>query len=433
MEIAPVEMRTTGPEKAFLSAPLRIMRRAIKYSHLSCAIPFARAAKYSHLALFVMLPLLALSQLQKSENLKVGAQRTGMYLPLLYGKNVAIVANQTSQVEGQHLVDFLLAKNINLTRVFAPEHGFRGTASAGKKVADGRDTRTGLPIVSLYGSHKKPTPQDLENVEAVIFDIQDVGARFYTYISTMTYVMEACAENDIPLIVLDRPNPNGYYVDGPVRKPGFESFVGLHPVPLVHGMTVGEYARMVNGEKWLKNGVQCELKVVPCKGYTHRTEYSLPVPPSPNLPNDEAIALYPSLALFEGTNVSVGRGTPYPFQVVGAPWFSDSNTVFTPRDRPGAINPPYEGQECKGFDLHNYAAIYIKGLGELYLYWLQEAYRMAPDKENFFNNYFDKLAGSDVLRRQIKEGVSVEDIRASWQADLLAFRQTRKDYLLYRE
>lgn len=431
MEIAPVEIRTTGPEKAFLSAPLFKMRRAIKYSHLSCAMLFSRAAKYSHLSLFLLLPFLALSQLQKSPNLQVGAERTGLYLPLLYGKSVAVVANQTTRVEGQHLVDFLRAKNVNITKVFAPEHGFRGRASAGEKVKDGRDSRTGLPIISLYGSHRKPTAQDLQNVEMVIFDIQDVGVRFYTYISTMTYVMEACAENNIPIIVLDRPNPNGYYVDGPMRKPGYESFVGLHPVPLVHGMTVGEYAQMVNGEGWLQNEQQCKLTVVSCKGYSHQTEYKLPVAPSPNLPNFKAVALYPSLALFEGTNVSVGRGTPHPFQVVGAPWFSDSNTVFTPQDRPGASNPPYEGQLCKGFDLRNYAAIYIHGLGELYLFWLKEAYRMAPDKEAFFNNYFDKLAGNAELRRQIAAGTSIEDIRASWHADLEAFRQMRAKYLLY--
>ena len=392
-----------------------------------------RAAKYSQMLMLLLLPFLLEAQLKKPTDLEVGARQTGHYLPLLYGKNVAVAANQTSVVKDQHLVDFLLEKDINIRKVFSPEHGFRGTASAGKSVSNSKDQKTGLPIVSLYGSNKKPTDAQMKGLDYVVFDIQDVGVRFYTYISTMSYLMEACAENNVKMIVLDRPNPNGYYVDGPMLQPEQKSFVGMHPVPIVHGMTVGEYARMVNGEGWLKNGVQCDLKVVKCKGYDHRTEYKLPIKPSPNLPNYQSVALYPSLALFEGTTVSVGRGTDKPFQQIGAPWFSDSNTTFTPRDRPGAQNPPYEGQECKGFDLKEYAEIYIHGLGELYLYWLKQSYEMCPDKSNFFNNYFDKLAGTPQLRQQIKSGASVQEIKASWELGLEQFRETRRKYLLYAD
>jgi len=369
--------------------------------------------------------------LLSGDAIQPGMARPGHYLPLLYGKKIGVVANATSAWQGEHLVDFLLRKGLDVQVVFAPEHGFRGEASAGVAVANSRDEKTGLPIISLYGATKKPRPEDLAELDYLIFDIQDVGVRFYTYISTLTYVMEACAENDLPLIVLDRPNPHGYYVDGPVLQPGYESFVGLHPVPIVHGMTIGEYAQMVNGEGWLTQGARCPLTVVPCAGYTHRHEYRLPLPPSPNLPNDQAVTLYPSLALFEGTIVSVGRGTDIPFQVAGAPWFTDYNATFTPEDRNGALNPPYEGQLCRGFDLRNYADMYIKGLGKLYLFWLQDSYAMAPDKKAFFTNYFDKLAGNSSLRQQIIDGVSVDDIRASWEEDLAAFRQMRQPYLLY--
>ncbi|MBF98097.1 MAG: hypothetical protein CMI36_03825, partial [Owenweeksia sp.] len=299
-------------------------------------------AKYRQLTvLMLLLPVMVFGQLNKAENLLTGAERAGAYLPLVYTKKVAVVANQTSVVKDQHLVDYLLKSKVNVVRVLAPEHGFRGTASAGEHVADGKDTRTGLPIVSLYGSHKKPTAADLQGIDVVIFDLQDVGARFYTYISTMTYVMEACAENGVEMIILDRPNPHGYYVDGPVLQEGYESFVGMHHVPVIHGMTMGEYARMVNGEGWLKGGVKCRLEVVSCQNYDHLTEYILPVKPSPNLPNQAAVALYPSLCFFEGTNVSVGRGTDTPFQVIGAPYFREGTTTFIPRGNDGAKNPKY--------------------------------------------------------------------------------------------
>ncbi len=388
--------------------------------------------KYRHLAgLLSLIPALTFGQLRTADNLLTAAERPGAYLPLLYGKTVAVVANQTSMVKDEHLVDYLQRSKVNVLKVFAPEHGFRGTASAGETVLDGKDAKSGLPVISLYGSHKKPTTADLQGVQVVLFDIQDVGARFYTYISTMSYVMEACAENNIKMIVLDRPNPHGYYVDGPVLQKGFESFVGMHPVPVIHGMTMGEYAQMVNGEGWLKNQVQCNLEVVRCQDYDHYTEYNLPVKPSPNLPNSEAVALYPSLCFFEGTNVSVGRGTEFPFQVIGAPYFKEGTFEFIPREKEGAKSPKYEGVKCTGFDLREFARFYMDGLGELYLFWLVEAYRMAPEPSQFFTGFFNTLAGTDVLRKQIEAGKSADEIRASWQADLESFKRIRKKYLLY--
>ena len=304
-------------------------------------------------------PLLMTGQSIKSDQIVMGAELGGAYLPILHDHAVAVVANQTSRVGDMHLVDFLIDRYVNVRKVFAPEHGFRGDAGAGEKVSSGKDSRTGLPIISLYGANKKPTAEQLADVGVVVFDIQDVGARFYTYISTMTYVMEACAEQGKKMLVLDRPNPNGHYVDGPVLESGFESFVGLHPVPVVHGMTIGEYALMVNGEGWLKDGIKCNLEVVKCSGWDHNTPYELPVKPSPNLPNDMAIALYPSLCFFEGTKVSVGRGTELPFQQIGAPWFTEGSVSFTPRSMPSAKYPKHEGQECRGFDLREFARHYL--------------------------------------------------------------------------
>lgn len=395
---------------------------------------FSAAAKYRQLVWAAFLfPAVVLAQLKTADDIQVGADRPGAYLPLLYNKKVAVVANQTSLTRGQHLVDFLLDNKMDVRKVFAPEHGFRGTASAGEHIKDGKDSKTGLPIVSLYGSNKKPTDAQLSDVDVVVFDLQDVGARFYTYISTLNYVMQACVENGKKLVVLDRPNPNGYFVDGPILEKGFESFVGMNPVPVVHGLTIGEYARMINGEGWLPNGVKCQLEVVKCMGWDHYTAYDLPVNPSPNLPNNLAVALYPSLCFFEGTTVSVGRGTDKPFQQIGAPYFTDGNITFTPKPNEGAKHPPYEGQQCRGFDLTDFANYYLEGLGEIYLYWLTEAYKMAPDKEKFFNNFFDTLAGTDKLRKDIIAGKSVEDIKKSWQADLEAFKQTRQKYLLYSD
>ncbi len=361
------------------------------------------------------------------------AERVGEYLPLLKGKRIAAVVNQTSMIRNKHLVDILLKSKVNLVKIFAPEHGFRGEASDGEKVKDGKDPSTGLPIVSLYGSKKKPGPEELAGVDLVLFDIQDVGARFYTYISTLAYVMEACAENNIPLVVLDRPNPNGHYVDGPILKKEFASFVGLHEVPVIYGMTMGEYARMVNGEGWLANGIKCQLEVIPCAGYDHRTPYDLPVKPSPNLPNMTAIYLYPSLCFFEGTVVSVGRGTDKQFQVYGAPGATVGDFTFTPQPKEGAKTPPQQGKLCRGYDLSGLATDPLRKRNKLNLSYLLDFYRDYPDKENFFlkTAHFDALAGSDLLKKQIMEGKTEAEIRAGWQEGLNRFKEVRKRYLMY--
>lgn len=391
-------------------------------------------AKYRQLMwVALLLPILSFSQIKYADSAVMAADRYGSYLPLLYDKNVAVVANQTSVTKEGHLVDLLLDRYVGVVKVFGPEHGFRGTASAGEVIKDGKDVKTGLPIVSLYGSNKKPTAEQLADVDVVVFDIQDVGARFYTYISTLTYVMEACAENGKKVIVLDRPNPNGYYVDGPVLKDGYESFVGMHHIPVVHGMTIGEYAKMVNGEKWLKGGVQCQLDVVTCENWDHSMTYSLPVKPSPNLPNDDAIILYPSLCFFEGTTVSVGRGTDKPFQVIGAPYIKTGSFAFVPKANEGAKYPKYEGEQCYGFALNDFAQFYLNGLGELYMHWLVEAYNMAPDKDKFFNSFFEKLAGTDQLRKDIIAGKTAEQIRESWQEEVSEFKRLRSKYLLYKD
>lgn len=391
-------------------------------------------AKYRQLMwVALLLPVLTFSQIKYADSAVMAADRPGSYLPLLYGKSVGVVANQTSITKDGHLVDYLIANKVAVRKVFAPEHGFRGTASAGEVIKDGKDVKTGLPIVSLYGSNKKPTAEQLADVDVVVFDIQDVGARFYTYISTLTYVMEACAENGKKVIVLDRPNPNGYYVDGPVLEDGFESFVGMHHIPVVHGMTIGEYAKMVNGEKWLKDGVQCQLDVVTCENWDHSMTYSLPVKPSPNLPNNDAIILYPSLCFFEGTTVSVGRGTDKPFQQFGAPYFKEAQYSFTPQSNEGAKYPKYEGEQCNGFVLNDFAQFYLNGLGELYLHWLVEAYNMAPEKDKFFNSFFEKLAGTDQLRKDIIAGKTAEQIRESWQEEVSEFKRLRRKYLLYKD
>jgi uncharacterized protein YbbC (DUF1343 family) len=378
------------------------------------------------------LPSFTLHEALKERAVVTGAERTAEYLPLLQGKTVAAVCNHTSMVGTVHLIDTLLACGIRVKKIFAPEHGFRGEAAAGQTIKDSKDKVSGLPIISLYGNKKKPSVEDLTGIEIVIFDIQDVGARFYTYISTLSYVMEACAEKNIPLIILDRPNPNGHFVDGPVLKKGFESFVGLHPVPVVHGMTVGEYARMVNAEGWLKGGIKCQLKVIPCLNYDHLTAYILPVPPSPNLPNMASVYLYPSLCFFEGTPISVGRGTDYPFQVIGFPGFRQGDIEFVPQTIKGiANNPPYENQLCQGIDLREFGKEYMKNYRGLYLYWLLAMYESYPDKDRFFTPYFNKLAGNDILAGQIKNGMSEEEIKKSWQEDLIKFKAIRRKYLLY--
>lgn len=361
----------------------------------------------------------------------VGAARTEVYLPMLIGKGVGIVANPTSMVDQTHLVDTLVALGVDVKAVFAPEHGFRGDADAGEKVKDSRDVRTGLPIISLYGKNLKPNAEQLKGIEVIVFDIQDVGARFYTYISTMSHIMEACARYNIKFVVLDRPNPNGHYVDGPVLQPGFESFVGLHPVPVVHGLTIGEYARMVNGEGWLPDGIKCELNVVEMLNYARGMRYDLPVRPSPNLPNAKAVWLYPSLCFFEGTVVSEGRGTSKPFQQFGYPEMPNGNTKFTPQSLKGAAaNPKFKDVECNGIDLSSMPDSELVNT-HLNLLWLINAYRSYSGEKPFFDaKFFDKLAGTDQLRKQIVAGKSERDIRASWQPDLDKFSQIRLKYLI---
>lgn len=382
-----------------------------------------------------------LTQIENKKLVMVGANQTKNYLPLLKGKKVGIVANQTSVIfktqkekdksKFVHLVDSLVSLNVNITKVFAPEHGFRGIADAGEHVADGIDTKTGLPIISLYGKNRKPSIEHLKNIDVMIFDIQDVGARFYTYISSLHYVMEACAEDKIPLLILDRPNPNGHYIDGPILELEYQSFVGMHPVPIVHGMTIGEYAQMINGEKWLANGIQCKLTVIPIRNYTHEMEYSLPIKPSPNLPNDKAINLYPSLCLFEGSNVSVGRGTNNQFQVIGTPYFFLKRHYysFTPQPNQGAKYPKHQDKECHGYDLTE-----NKKLNLLNLKWLIEfhwANKKYKPNELFFNDFFTKLAGTKKLQQQIEQGLPENQIKATWQEGLKAFKIIRSKYLIY--
>jgi uncharacterized protein YbbC (DUF1343 family) len=362
-----------------------------------------------------------------------GAEQLNRYLPLLNGKRIGLVVNQTSIVGRTLLPDTLVSLGVNVRAIFAPEHGFRGTADAGEQVKNGVDPKTNVPIISLYGDNKKPTAAQLAAIDAVIFDIQDAGARFYTYLSTLHYVMEACAENHKMLIVLDRPNPNGHYVDGPVLDTAYRSFVGMHPVPVVHGMTVGEYAKMINGEKWLSNKMQCELTVITCLHYTHKTFYALPVKPSPNLPDMTAIYLYPSLCFFEGTSsVSVGRGTGKPFQVYGSPKFPPSGFSFTPESRPGATNPFLLGKTCYGFDLSSVSLDSLRRQ-KLTLRYLLKAYKLSTDKENFFTDFFYKLAGGKTLKHQIIEGYTEAQIRKSWQPQLARFKSIRKKYLLYKD
>ncbi len=361
------------------------------------------------------------------------AERPELYLPLMKGKKVALVVNHSSLVGETHLVDTLLAQGIAIEKIFAPEHGFRGKADAGAHIKNSLDPQTGLQIISLYGKHKKPTKKDLNGIDLILFDIQDVGVRFYTYLSTLHYIMEAAAAYDIPVIVLDRPNPNGHYIDGPVLQKKYRSFVGLHPVPVVYGMTIGEYAEMINGEGWLKSGKKAELTVVPLANYTHQSFYSLPVKPSPNLPNDRAIALYPSLAFFEGTAISAGRGTDKPFQLYGAPLYGVKKFSFIPRSRSGAQNPKHKGKRCYGVDLSKSHVRQMRSKQQLDLSYLLDAYANYQNKKDFFlkNKFIDALAGSNKLRKQIESDMSEKMIRKSWEKDLDKFKKIRKKYLLY--
>ena len=386
------------------------------------------------MAAFFLSLLIGSSDCRGQKDIRTGADRTGMYVPLLEGKRVGIVANQTSVIGSTHLVDSLMSLGDEVARirkVFSPEHGFRGEAEPGQLIENQTDLKTGLPVISLYGSSRKPSATDIGDLDVIIFDIQDVGVRFYTYIYTLLYVMQACAENDKGLILLDRPNPNGFYVDGPVLDTAFSSFVGMHRVPVVYGMSIGEYARMINGEGWLGNNLECNLEIIPCLNYDHTMHYVLPVSPSPNLPNMNSIYLYPSTCFFEGTVISEGRGTDFPFEVFGHPRLQNMYFEFLPKSIPGkSANPKLKGETCMGMDLR-----YLRNSRKLdqriNLSWLLFAYENFPDKENFFIPYFEKLAGTAQLRQQIIDGMTEEKIRSTWAKDLMAFNKIRKKYLIY--
>lgn len=366
--------------------------------------------------------------------IRTGSEQLEAYLPLIKDKRVGLVVNHTSMVGDKHLVDVLLENGVEVVKIFAPEHGFRGKVDRGATINDSRDEKTGLPVLSIYGKKKKPSAQDLSGIDWMIFDIQDVGARFYTYIYTMHYVMEACAENNKQFLVLDRPNPNGHYVDGPTMKKDYTTFVGLHDgTPVVHGMTIAEYAQMINGEGWLKDGVKCDLSYVSCSEYTHDRSYTLPVKPSPNLPNMTSIYLYPWICYFEGTAFSIGRGTNKQFQVIGHPDNPEGDFYFTPQPMEGARSPKLNGKKCRGIDLSQSDPEIFRSTARLDLKYLIDAYQNFPNKKDFFNAnlFFDKLAGSDQLRQQLKAGLSESEIRESWAADLTIFKEKRAKYLIY--
>lgn len=426
--MAVMEIVITGPVTESLDPSERTNRLAMNHSQRMKN--FFRA-KDSQMTYLIALLVGLIWSIPSTAQPEPAAHHPEEWLSLLEGKRIAVVANQTSTVDSLHLIDFLVSHEVDVVRVFAPEHGFRGAAAAGEHVKDGVDEQTGLPIVSLYGNHKKPTAEEVSDLDLVLFDIQDVGVRFYTYVSTMTYVMEACAENKVHFMVLDRPNPHGNLIDGPILEPEFSSFVGLHPVPIAHGMTLAEYAGMVKGEGWIEAAEDLSLTVIRCHHYTHDTKYELPIAPSPNLPNQASVLLYPSLCLFEGTPVSIGRGTDYPFQVIGAPWFDDLGFEFTPESRPQAPHPKFEGELCKGVLLDSFADDFLHSKGELYLFWLLETYRSYEGETPFFSSFFHLLAGTDQLAQQIESGISEEQIRASWASGLYTFKQIRQKYVLY--
>ncbi|WP_418407303.1 exo-beta-N-acetylmuramidase NamZ domain-containing protein [Alistipes ihumii] len=366
------------------------------------------------------------------DRIETGAEQTGRYLPLLEGRRVGIMTNHTGTVGRTHLVDTLRSLGVDIRVVFAPEHGFRGQADAGESVASYRDRKTGIDVVSVYGSTKRPPDSIMQRLDVLLFDIQDVGLRYYTYLSSMHYLMEACAANGKQLIVLDRPNPNGFYVDGPVLEAKHRSFVGMHPIPVVHGMTLGELARMIDGEGWLRDGLRCKLTVIPCRGYTHRSRYRLPTAPSPNLPNMRAVYLYPSLCFFEGTPISLGRGTDFPFQTYGHPKLQ-GDFSFTPRSNAGAKNPPLKDKLCHGVDLRTAPSderIWERGVD---LGYVIDCYRQLNLGEKFFTPMFDRLTGTDYVRQMILQGAGADRIKARWADDVERFKQTRKPYLLYEE
>lgn len=366
------------------------------------------------------------AQTNKSK-LILGAEQMDLLLPLLKGKNIGLVVNNTSRVGKTHLTDTLIARGVLVKKIFGPEHGFRGDAADGEHVTDAIDEKTGVSVVSLYGKNYKATADQVKDLDILLFDIQDVGARFYTFISTMHYLMETCSETNKQLIILDRPNPNGSYVDGPIMQPELKSFVGMHPIPITHGMTVGELAHMINEEGWLTGGKKCNLTVIKMQNWKHDDDYSIPVRPSPNLPNDQAIRLYPSLCLFEGTVISIGRGTPMPFQVLGNPELNDMPFTFTPVPIKGvSVEPPHKDKLCYGMDLRN-----VIPARKIDLQYLLLFYQKYPNKEKFFTPYFDKLAGTTQLKQQIKDGLTEEQIRASWKPGLEEFKTKRSKYLLY--
>ena len=388
----------------------------------------------------------------KSSPIIAGAERMGVYLPLLKGKSVAIFANQTSMIKSTHLVDTLIKKGIKVVKIFGPEHGFRGTASAGEELNNAVDIKTGIPIISLYGDHKKPTKEDLKGVDILLFDIQDIGVRFYTYISSLQYYLEAALENHTPLLILDRPNPNGFYVDGPVLEPKFKSFIGMQPIPVVYGLTIGEYALLLAGEKWLSPAANkinnynikthptidtpFHVLVIKCTNYDHNTKYILPVAPSPNIRDIQSIYLYPSTCFFEGTVLSEGRGTDKPFQVFGHPSLPNTMYAFTPKPNEGAKNSKCYYQECYGWNLSDAPEKILKDLNKkIQLKYLLDAYKLFPGKDSFFlkNNFINKLSGNDVLMQQVKQGKTETEIRKSWEPALDNYKKIRKKYLLYKD
>ncbi|MFC2127628.1 exo-beta-N-acetylmuramidase NamZ domain-containing protein [Bacteroidota bacterium] len=390
---------------------------------------FVSSIKYQ---VFVLIILCSVSC--TAQNISIGANNTEDYVSILENKKIGIVANQTSvifknkeQTKYTHLVDSLLGRGISIKKVFSPEHGFRGKADAAEHVANGIDTKTGLAIISLYGKNKKPKKEQLDGLDLVVFDIQDVGVRFYTYISTLHYVMEACAENNIPVMVLDRPNPNSHYIDGPLLNLEHKSFVGMHAVPLVYGMTIGEYAKMINGEQWLKNKIICDLTIIPLKNYTHQSQYHLPIRPSPNLPNDVAINLYPSLGFFEGTPINAGRGTEFQFQRFGSSKFSKTKFPYFPKANFGSKYPKDQNKKCYGFDLSK-----EKRIKKVNISWLKKAYDLYPDKKAFFGKTFTIHAGNTLLQKQLEENFSAKEIEASWKPAIKKFKVIRKKYLLYK-
>jgi len=378
----------------------------------------------------------------KKDTIKTGADQTEKYLPYLKGKRVAILANQTSIIGNSHLVDSLQSRGVNIVKVFGPEHGFRGNASAGTHVEDEKDQKTGIPIISLYGRKNKPTKEDLADVDILIYDVQDVGVRFYTNINALSRLMEACAESKLELMILDRPNPNAYLIDGPILDMKYKSGIGMFALPMSHGLTVAEFAKMANGEGWLTNKVKCKLKIIPVANYNHSMYYTLPVKPSPNLNTQQSIMLYPSTCMFEGVYVNHGRGTYYPFTVIGAPYFKDKYSFsFTPTGIKGmAETPLFADQVCYGLDLRNYDVNLLLKSKKINIQWIMELYKASPQKEKFFDskqsnqmNNIEIQIGSGLFRQQIIDGVSEAEIRKTWEPGLSNYKKMRKKYLIYKD